>query len=40
MVEKSLFEFQSVLQDRRILKHNDEADLDEDMLDLRELPPL
>ena len=34
-----LFEFQSMLRDRRIPQHYDEADLDQDLLALRELPP-
>jgi predicted HTH domain antitoxin len=35
----SLFEFQAMLRDRRIPQHYDEADLDLDLLTLRELPP-
>lgn len=35
----SLFEFQVLLRDRRIPQHYDEADLDQDLVALRELPP-
>ena len=33
----SLFEFQAILRDRRIPQHYDAADLDQDLLALREL---
>jgi predicted HTH domain antitoxin len=36
---QGLFEFQMILRDRRIPQHYDEADLDQDLLSLRELPP-
>ncbi len=35
----SLFEFQAILRDRRIPQHYDAADLDQDLIALRELPP-
>ncbi len=35
---RSLFEFQSLLRDRRIPLHYDEADLEQDLAVLRELP--
>ena len=35
----SLFEFQALLRDRRIPQHYDEADLELDLIALRELPP-
>jgi predicted HTH domain antitoxin len=35
-----LFEFQSLLRDRHIPQHYNETDLDQDLLVLRELPPL
>ncbi len=35
----SLFEFQALLRDRRIPQHYDEADLEQDLIALRELPP-
>jgi predicted HTH domain antitoxin len=34
-----LFEFQAMLRDRGIPQHYTEADLDQDLLALRELPP-
>ena len=34
-----LFEFQALLRDRRIPQHYDEADLEQDLIALRELPP-
>ena len=34
----SLFEFQALLRDRHISQHYDEADLEQDLLALRELP--
>jgi len=34
-----LFEFQALLRDRRISQHYDEADLEQDLIALRELPP-
>jgi predicted HTH domain antitoxin len=35
----SFFEFQALLRDRRIPQHYDEADLEQDLIALRELPP-
>jgi predicted HTH domain antitoxin len=39
LAELGLFEFQALLRDRRIPQHYDSADLDQDLLALRELPP-
>ena len=39
VAQVGLFEFQALLRDRRIPQHYDSADLDQDMLALRELPP-
>ena len=38
--QRSLFDFQALLRDRRIPQHYDEADLEQDLVALRELPPL
>lgn len=38
MAESSLIEFQSLLKSRRIPLHYDEADLQQDLITLRELP--
>ncbi len=35
----SLFDFQTLLRDRRIPQHYDEADLQQDLAALRDLPP-
>ncbi len=35
---EGLFEFQAILRDRAIPQHYDEADLDQDLLPLRDLP--
>lgn len=35
----NLFEFQTILRDRRIPQHYDETDLEQDLIALRELPP-
>ncbi len=37
--QRSLFDFQALLRDRRIPQHYDEADLEQDLVALRELPP-
>jgi predicted HTH domain antitoxin len=39
VADTSLFEFQALLRDRRIPQHYDEADLEQDLIALRELPP-
>lgn len=38
LADSGLFEFQSLLRDRGIPQHYDEADLDQDLLALRDLP--
>ena len=39
LAQQILFDFQAALRDRRIPLHYDAADLDQDLLALRELPP-
>ena len=39
LAQTSLFDFQAMLRDRRIPQHYDEADLEQDLVALRELPP-
>lgn len=39
LAQRSLFDFQALLRDRRIPQHYDEADLEQDLASLRELPP-
>lgn len=38
LAKKNLFDFQALLRDRRIPLHYDEADLEQDLAVLRELP--
>ena len=39
LAQMSLFDFQALLRDRRVPQHYNEADLEQDMIALRELPP-
>lgn len=39
VAQVNLFDFQSLLRDRRIPQHYEASDLDHDLLALRELPP-
>lgn len=39
LAQMSLFDFQVLLRDRRIPQHYDDADLEQDLATLRELPP-
>ena len=39
LAQLGLFEFQALLRDRHIPQHYDSADLDQDLLAMRELPP-
>jgi predicted HTH domain antitoxin len=39
LAQMNLFDFQAMLRDRRIPQHYDEADLEQDLAALRELPP-
>ena len=39
LAQANFFDFQALLRDRRIPQHYDEADLEQDLVALRELPP-
>jgi len=39
VAQMNLFDFQALLRDRRVPQHYNEADLEQDVAALRELPP-